>query len=148
MINFDRMQRQFEESKHYSCGESQAERLANWNVWKDAWKAGLASQSQQEPVSQYVPWSEKDVSELHAILDSYSPEPASQAQQEPTKATNLFEIVTHGESGDAWLLLRADEHFGLGHHCIKFEGSAADDLRKRFKVMNNTPPAPEGDKHE
>lgn len=47
MINFDRMQRQFEESKHYSCGESQADRLANWNVWKDAWKAGLASQAQQ-----------------------------------------------------------------------------------------------------
>lgn len=62
---------------------------------------------------------------------------ASQTQQEPTKAANLFEIVTHGESGDAWLLLRADVNLGLGHHCIKFDGAAADDLRKRFKVMGS-----------
>jgi len=62
---------------------------------------------------------------------------ASQAQQEPAKAANLFEIVTHGESGDAWLLLRADVNLGLGHHCIKFDGAAADDLRKRFKVMGS-----------
>lgn len=60
---------------------------------------------------------------------------AQQPAQEP--ATNLFEIVTHGESGDAWLLLRADAQNGLGHHCVKFEGTAADDLRKRFKLANS-----------
>ena len=85
MINFDRMQRQFEESKHYSCGESQAERLANWNVWKDAWKAGLASQAQQ--------------------LSGNSVQLASQAQQpkEPEKCVQCGVRVDNSHClGDIW----------------------------------------------
>ena len=46
MNNFDRMQKEFEESRFYFCGESQADRLANWNVWKDAWKAGMKAQKE------------------------------------------------------------------------------------------------------
>ena len=85
MINFDRMQRQFEESKHYSCGESQADRLANWNVWKDAWKAGLASQAQQ--------------------LSGNSVQLASQAQQpkEPEKCVQCGVRVDNSHClGDIW----------------------------------------------
>jgi hypothetical protein len=45
---FNQMQQAFEESKFYSCGESQADRIANWNVWKDAWKSALTSQEQKQ----------------------------------------------------------------------------------------------------
>jgi hypothetical protein len=41
------MQSAFEESRFYMCGESQADRIANWDVWKDAWQTLLAAQIQQ-----------------------------------------------------------------------------------------------------
>lgn len=36
----------FESSEHYFCGESPADRIVNWAVWKSAWQAALASQQQ------------------------------------------------------------------------------------------------------
>jgi hypothetical protein len=40
---FNQMQQAFEESKFHQCGESQADRIANWNVWKESWKAALSA---------------------------------------------------------------------------------------------------------
>ena len=146
MINFDRMQRQFEESKHYSCGESQADRLANWNVWKDAWKAGLASQAQQ--------------------LSGNSVQLASQAQQpkEPEKCVQCGVRVDNSHClGDIWncsamqsqaqrknqaanlLLLKLE----IESICddFKYAKDAKLAIQKLdFSKAVSLPPAPEGDK--
>jgi len=94
----EQVQEAFESSEHYFCGESPADRIVNWAVWKSAWQAALASQEQQptdlsEQLREYAGnsgYSHNDYADtMLAAASEIERLTASQAQQPSTELKEM-----------------------------------------------------------
>lgn len=120
---FNQMQQAFEESKFYQCGESQVDRIANWNVWKESWKAALSAAPAQEPVAyrviasangevvrdslEFTRMSEIDEKVVRKSYDlEIIPLFASQSQQQMPTGTNAHGLDARYFHGKLSLILR------------------------------------------